>query len=752
MRFEKYLGVLFVAVILVVTMVCVAEAKTLSAEYSFSNSTTKKEYTPISSELITLKIETSEDAECRYSLSKDFSFNDEGKSFEPNLGKDHEKSFDIYKLNEGINEYYIKCIKEKNINNDLSQEPPVLTLRFIIDKPVSAKIFLPGNVESPLKAGKYEIKLETSEPVSNKPSLSYYFDDNPSHKISLSEIRREDNLWKGYIIIPEDAGEKVLTFEFSADDLKKNTGTRITQNEIIPIDTVSPEPISDIEAIGYKGKIKIKWHYNSDAEEFNVYRSESREVDKTDFYETSDDTLFMDDFVEKGETYYYRVAPVDEAGNEARLSLEVSASATSENSSDDETGLDISLRGKVDNFLTEADSLISQIDNIKSSMDSKTEDKKELFSLLKLERELDNAASKLKSLKRSVSGYKKQDLSESELDNKLSSARTQMNVIEKTIPEEISVKEKETQNNDISEEDIEKALLETKPEMSESLRQESIEKSLEVIKNKEIEIKTDFYLAEILYFDGSSQDISVVKRTISSSLGPHSNMAFLEIVPKQVAENAEDIDFENSAYDIVKEDPIISFSSDVKQIAYSLNKEVSLDNLKDTGLVFITTAQEREEGIDITGYFMYDVESSYLGAALGLIIIGILMFYLFYLKKNKPSEEFLELKKLIEKTKDFLNKGEIKKSLENYNILKGKYNALEEKEKSRIYNELHNLFLNIKLKKLKKGIKFFKKSPDKELLKNLSEIYEELPKSFKKKVPEFEKLKNNEKNEEKNEK
>jgi len=749
MRYKKHIAVFVLALLILLAvggLVVAGDTKTIPAEYNFSGYE-KEVPEPISKDSIILEITTKQDSECKYSSSdSNFSFWDEGKSFEPSMGTKHEKVFDIYSLEDGIHNYYIKCINESG-SYDHSSNIPVLELEFKVDKKISAEIFLPEDVEPPLTTGRHKIMLETSKPALDTPTLRYYFEEDSPHRMSLSQVSK--NLWKGYLIIPENLGDKILSFEFEARDLREREGTRILGTSVFEVDTTAPSPISDIEAIGYEGKIKLKWHYEGEEADFNIYRSKSRNVDKTDSYETTDDLMFTDTFVEAGKTYYYKVAPVDEAGNEARLSLEVSATALSGNASEQDTGLDVQLRGKVDNFVTEADSLISQAEQIKNSIDSKTEDKKELFSLLKLKNKIDGAISKIKSLKRTVKMYKQQDLTETVLDNKLSSARTQLNVIKKTIPEEISIKETETQNNEITKEDIETALLEAKSEMSSSLREKSVERTLEFLEEKNLEIKTDFYVGEIIYFDGSKKDISLVKRTINSNIGKHKNMSFLEIVPKQVAETTDDINFENSAYDVVKEDPIVSFNSDVKQITYSLDKEVSMSSLKETKSVFITIFEEDKGGSGITGHFINigDVDGTYIGAGIGVLIIGILLFYLFYLRKNKPSQKCMDIKNLIYSSRNSLNNGDLKESIKTYKEIKEKYNHLEKKDKSKVYNELQGLFSKIQVEKLKKGLEDFHKNRDRDLFNKLYKIYQSLSEKDKKKFSKMEKLKEKVENE-----
>lgn len=750
MKSKKYLGLgILVLLVLVAAggLVLAENSETeIDVEYDFNDSREVKK--TIKSDAVLLSVTTNEDAECRYVSgdegNSDISF-ENMSHFNTNFDKRHEKTFSDLK-DKASYTYYVKCIKD-NESIDDTEKLSVLTVELEVDKLIKGDIIFPDNINSPLKAGNYKIELKTTKISSSTPTLKYSFDDGSQHNIPLTKI--SDKRWNGYLNIPEDLGEKSLYFEFKAVDLKGRVGDEIIGESVFNVDTVAPDPISDIEAIGHEGKVKLKWHYDKDVEKFNIYRSNSRDVDKTDTYEETKDPMFTDTFVESGKKYYYKVAPVDEAGNEARLSLEVSATALSENNSDQDTGLDVELRGNVDNVVTQADSLISQVNEIKSSIDTKSEDKKELFSLLELEDKLDSAISKIKSLKRSVESYKQQDLSESDLDNKLDSAKSKIRAIEKTIPEEVSIKETDTQDNKITEEDIQTALLEARPEMSSSLREKSVEQTLEFLEKREISIKTFLYVGKITYFDGSDEDVSVVKRKISSDVGAHSNMSFLEIIPKKVAEDADDINFKNSDYEVVKQDPIISFSSDVKQVAYSLDEEISIDSLKDTGLVFITIFEEGEGGTGITGHFVNisDVDGTYIGVGIGILVVGFLFLYLFYLRKNKPSQKCIDIKNMLNSARDNINRGYLKESIRIYKNIKNKYNSLEKKDKSKVYEELQELFIKIQTERLNRGMEDFKKNKEKSLFQKLDRVYQSLPEKDKKKFPGFEELKKEVENE-----
>jgi hypothetical protein len=431
---------------------------------------------------IVLEINTNKDVNCKYSLIKGISYSSMEGNFNENYGIVHRKI--LTGLEDGIHKYYIKC--SLNNGTKLGNE---LEAIFRTNSPVSAEISF--SEKPPLKSGRYEIELTTSKIVMEKPELSYSFDSSSYESVILSGSEKE---WKGYIIIPEDLGEAIGSFKFKGKGISGVDGTEITENNIFLVDTNKPSTISTIEAIGYEGQIKLKWYLDEDIEEFNIYKSKNPNVDYTNFYETIDDNEFIDNDVEKGKTYYYRVAAVDEAGNIATLSKEVHATALFNENTTQENGLDIELIGQVDNFLTEIDLLEEDISNIESSFSLKQEKTSQIIENLKLKEEINNAKRELSSLKRDVEKYKQQDLSQNELDRKINSARLKLNINRKRVPEDIVILQEKTLKRDVEEQDINEALLEYDNELNEEIIEDSIESSLKLIQEKEVNIKLTIYI------------------------------------------------------------------------------------------------------------------------------------------------------------------------------------------------------------------------------------------------------------------
>jgi len=478
-----------------------------------------------------------------------------------------------------------------------------------------------------------------------------------------------------------------------------------------------------------------------EVEEFNIYKSESPNPDYTDFYKTTDENPFYDTMVEEGKVYYYRVAAVDEAGNIGDLSREVYATPLLENVSSEE-GLSLELRGYVDNFITEIDSVINDINDIKSSIPSKSDDEKTLFADLKLEKEINDEKSKLNSLKRDVEKYKEQDLTKEELNKKLDSSRLRLNIIKKKIPESLVILEKDVAKEEINEDKINEAILELNIELSEKGKRRSVENTLKLIEESNLKIDSYYYITEIVYLDGTKKEISIVKRVISGELDNKKNTSFVEIIPKSVASSVSDMKVMNFNYNIIREDPVLSFNSDVKEIFYYVNNELDTDTLKETKLVLVQIFEEQESKLGITGYFFMDIERiEYIGIGAGVFIVLLLLIYFFYLKKRKRSRIYLEMYEKIKEARENLEQNKIKEAREIYNFLKDNYLNLNKKDKVRIYREIEDLQNKINLFILKENLDILKERKDSALFLKLKKIYDTLPKKLKKEIPDFEKIK-----------
>lgn len=657
---NKRLIFMIMFIILLIPAIIGVNPVTITAFYGFSNESFI-DATVYKTDSLVLRIKTAVETECVYGTSS-YPY----IPFEGEYGLTHEIYFE--NIEEGFHEYYIRCGDNSN---------PVMKINFATSIPIYATIKISGN--SPLQAGKYKVNLITSKTSLNTPVLEYSFDSIVYKTISLTGNGKN---WEGNLIIPEGAGEGICSFRFKARDLTGEEGTKIVGEEIFLIDTVKPETINIIDAIGYKGQIKLNW-FNEKDYEYHIYKSESSPVEYIDFYETTSKDYFYDNEVEKGETYYYKIAAVDEAGNIGELSREVYATALFENYSKN-TGLDPRLIGKVDNLLAEINNILNNIEEIKSLLDLKDDEEKSIFKEIKLNNELDNSISELNSLKRDVESYKLQDLTEDGLNNKISSSSMKLNIIKKKVPEDINIIEQKEITRYLEEEDVQRVFLEYSSSTDYDYKKEIIE-ILKFIKTNNFKVKSKFYTLDILYLDGTKKRITFIEENINEDSEENEEIKYVLVVPKEIAERASEIKMINLDYEIIQEDPVISFSSGTDKISYYLNEEISLETLEDILISPIKISKDGDNMQGITGNSILDYTSQgSIGIFVLIVFAFILGVYFFKIKSDSSIKPVLTTMENLKKVKELLKEGKEQEAKELYNKVKEDYKLLSLKEKELI--------------------------------------------------------------------
>jgi len=690
-----------------------------------------KTFGPLQFDTVLLKINATEEGICKYSTSKGIDYENMAGNFDQTDG---EISYlNLVDLTDGVHKYYIKC------NNTL-YEPGELEVIFRINSLVTGKILLSEN--SPLKSGDLEITLVTSKVVSQTPILSYSVDGTSDNPIVLFGSGKT---WKGYLVLDKELGEGVLSFQMKAVDLEGRQGTELTLGNSFQYDMVKPKMIADIEATSYKGKIELNWHFEEDVDEFNIYRSTIENPGYVDYYKTTSSEDYTDTDVELGKTYYYKVSAVDYAGNEGELSVSVSGTPLKTDSDEVEGGLDPSLFGKVDSFLSEIESVKEKVEEIDVSLF--TEKEQELFEKLKLKDSLNKAKNDLISLESSVEKYREQDLSRTELENKIQSSRTRLGIIEKSVPSVIEITKEESRIEEFDEEFILENLNRVNSFLEEKDLEKSLEQSFELAKENNLKIESYFYQAEVKFLDGTVKDFFIVKRDLKSSLEKSENSFFIEEIPSSLI-NEGKMSVKNLDYDFLT-DNVLSFGSDSKNIFYYFEEISNFENLKEieSGFVSIYEAEENSGG-SITGFFVFEnSEKSYTWIAVLIFLVSIGAYFL-YSRMNNFSDDYFRVLNKINGSIDLLKKNELKKSKGIYFEVKDIYRGLNSNEKQNIYGKIENLYNNIAIIEIEKGLEELKKTKDRELLKKLEKMYENLSSLHKNKISDlFEKIRSEVENE-----
>lgn len=618
---------------------------------------------------------------CKYSQNKGTNFESMTGTFDFSFEQLHKKSFSY--LDEGVHKIYVLC----NNGSTVGQESELV---FSIINPVKAEVHLSKN--SPVNAGLLEITLKTTKDLSQKPTLSYSTDGSGYVSIPLTG---SNDLWKGYLIISNDLKESIGSFKFRGIDLDGIIGEEITKGEIFLIDTEVPPLINEIDTEGRENDIYLEWRFNHDFSYFNIYRSKFANVEYTDFYKKADKKSFTDDDVEVGRAYYYRITAVDDAGNEGDLSYEVSSVALREDSitqSEESSGLDPELIGSVDSLLYDIEEFYNDAEDIKS--DFNTAENQQVIDILGLKSEIDSSLREIESLNDEVLAFKNQKISRVELDKKLSNARTRIGVIKKNIPESLSFVSQTEYTKKYDENKIREILLSLSKTEDETSY--LVKNSKEIMDRQTFEYKTKIMNVLIYYIDGSKKNKAIFIKEIS--FAGENNGSIIEFIPKEVAASSSEISFKDSRYNVLKDDPIVSFSADTKSIIYIIDKEVDLDFAKNSETFFLAE-QEISSGNSITGMAILDstLNSNSFVVIIILAISVTLVYFFFKSRKDKAdmenlnyiSDKLTEAKLYLEtKNKNMLD--------EIYMDIKERYNTLSSKSKKEVYNKLISFHKQIK--------------------------------------------------------
>jgi hypothetical protein len=345
----------------------------------------------------------------------------------------------------------------------------------------------------------------------------------------------------------------------------------------------------------------------------------------------------------------------------------------------------------VDNFITEVNSIIENIEGINSLIELKEEKQRNIFKEIKLDKELDSAVSELNSLKRDVESYKLQDLSEEELNKKISSLNLRLSIIKKKVPEDITIINEGQSERILNEEGVQRIFLEYFSETGYDYKKE-IAETLKIIEEKKVKIKSYFYVLEILYLDGTKKRITLIEDNIEPNLENIENIYFVVSVPKEIAETASELKIVNLEYKVIKDDPVISFNANTEKIIYYINKEVDINSLEEILISPLKTPEDVADDSKITGNSILSSASNGSWGIIALAIFALILGVYFLKIKNESSiKPILKIIEDIKKVKELLKGGREEEGKELYKTIKEGYKTLPKKEKEMVIESINKM-------------------------------------------------------------
>lgn len=649
--------------------------------WDLSENTTFTQTGIIYSDSVLIEIDTPP-AECRYSDTPEIPYNSMTGIFDNNdkFETMHRKEF-LFETSasEGTHKYYIKC---KNKANDSIKE-----LEFTFT--TKLKIYASISIDSYLTAGDHEIRLTTSEIPKETPKLSYTYDGISYTPIVLTGEGKE---WTGYITISKSEGERTGMFKFEARGLYDSSSIskkKIISGETFKVDTKSPSSVNSLEATGQYRQIKLQWFTaEKDLDYINVYRSTSPNVGLDDFYDKFDDPEekeYLDENIETGKTYYYKISPVDKAGNEASLSIEVSASGRLDNKTSSNTGLSSSLFYLVDSVVTDIETLESEVATSKTFFNSREDSEKKLLEYTGVFNQIDAASSQLTALKKDVVSYKLQGLTKSLLNSKLDSARLKINIIKKTVPEESEVLKESSSEMKISKENVDILTQEYAPDLTSFQESRATKDVMKIMKDNNFVITTSMKVFDITYLDGTKTKKTVISHSIPSTLERMDGYSILLKIPNSI--NYEDIIMKNTGYKKLS-NYMLEFESDTKKISYTIDGEVDPEV---TDNILISLVKHPEDKSSITGNSIVNLATPGLSITILVLVVSSLVVYLIIMKKKHSDEEVSSFIAKAKEVKNLQKSGKHEEAIKLYESLKLDYIALPQESKSKVFNKISHL-------------------------------------------------------------
>ena len=597
-----------------------------------------------------LNVETNEQAICKFSKQDetydymDYTFSQTGQT---------NHSHTLTGLDVGEYTYYIRCKDEHG-----NKMPGSEVLEFEVKLPPTASISIDGGFR--IKIGTHKVTLQTSEEMLSTPALQYQ-NQGSSGKISMS-LTGSGSTWTGYIVVSSATDDRVGTFYFTGQDLSGLSGSEITSGKIFIVDTTKPPAPEDIDAELDDDVVKVEWHYDGeDVDYFNIYRSTADNVDFVDLYEEEvDEEYYKDSDIDEGKTYYYRVTAVDKAGNEGPLSDEVSVKVepTLEETEPETVYLSSSLEKQLNTTITEVEKDILDIDWAISNLEKMNDPLKvEIITKLDLVNKAKKAKDEVQAALDDLETWRYQDLTKDQFKQKSDTAKLGITRAKTDVATKIDIKNQVEYDQHYDE----AALLSTlndllintplTPEQKKDYQDQSKQFQDQVL------IKGKVVSAEIFYMNRENGEaLTLFEKSITAN-EPLQNVLVVESVPKQIEDDASNIQFGTTPV-IVKKDPVVkwSFSSISNEaIYYFITGDVDL-NIAQTTHTFVFPQVPSSSGGDseaegtnkdngITGNAVDGQEKppfnlNHFLIGLGIVvIIGLLVYYFYFMKIEEDYED-----------------------------------------------------------------------------------------------------------------
>jgi PKD repeat protein len=357
------------------------------------------------------------------------------------------------------------------------------------------------------------------------------------------------------------------------------------------------------------------------------------------------------------------------------------------------------------------ESLLMRIEQVSSELEKLPKNEKDVIEIMKINEKIEDARKKLRWYERDLSNLVWRKLDDAELKKEEENIYQKIEDLKNEIPARLEV----TDSNEFvaypSEEDVQEIIskyLDSEPNSYSERTKNSIAKKNNKIQ-KLLTVTTKAMVVNIEYLSGQKGKITLVEKSIELdkiSDDYSDNMFLIEYIPKEIAENTNQIEFLFD-YDTIIEDPLIKITNkDITSFAYYINKDIQVEEIKKTKTLIVDDDSENS-GNSITGFSIFtDIKPALIETGNTrliieiIIIIVLLVIYLGYSVKNPKIKYYLfnrnsikkidEIKEKIEKAKNKLTDG-------NYDDAKSIYSEIQSAFKEIPYDLRKEVYADIML-------------------------------------------------------
>ncbi len=501
------------------------------------------------------------------------------------------------------------------------------------------------------------------------------------------------------------------------------------------MDTLPPGEVIGLIVVDKEKRIEIEWDELEGAKEYKVYRSREANVGLKDYYKTVEGEGFSDGGVEIGETYYYAVAGVDEAGNIGRLSNKVYASVSSSGTvpTGKTSALSVLLVPKVDELLREAGFVSDQISSAESEINGLGGEEKSFAEILKIGTEIENLKRDVSNVKSGAEALKQQDLTEEALNSKVDQFYARLKIAERNIPTGLAIVEENSGIEELSDKTIKDALELENAFLSDSEYQKQLRATNKLAEENELRISSAFTKVRVDYSSGIKKEFVFVERSYDSILESVEDAYFVEMFPTGF--DVSKAKLLNKNGQIEPDKNAIYFPTETKKVNYYFEEDVwsNLDSI--TPVLTYAPKEQTEYKSGISGFTVFFGEgaSPSLYGIAGVFIV-LLIVYMGIVVRRKRSQIPRGVKERIERVKKLVLEKKIDEANAEYDVLKREYRGLEDREKRKVFEIISELRTELLISEFYHCVEKYQLERDPEVVNRMKIIFEQLPEKIKAKL------------------